>query len=334
MTASVSTNSGKLRNPSTPAVSVIIPAYNTAKYIAVTLQSALSQTFTNFEVIVINDGSPDSNDLEIAIQPFLERIVYLKQENRGPGSARNLGIIQARGQFVAFLDSDDIWLPEYLHKQMKLFEGTPSLDMVYSDALLCSLDGSSRKTYMETCPSSSPVTFESLLVEDSQVITSGTVARRWKIVEAGLFDESKALIGSEDYDLWLRVAYHGGVIAFQRQVLLKHLVRPNSLSSDGVRILENIIKVLTGLERNLQLSPERIALLRNKLAQTEAQLALERGKQYLLLGELDKAGASLLRANEFVRGLKLSAVLLGLRIAPRLTAFGVRCWDRFLALSN
>jgi glycosyltransferase involved in cell wall biosynthesis len=334
MTGSISTNSGDAHNSSTPAVSVIIPAYNTAKYIAVTLQSVLSQTFTNFEIIVINDGSPDSNDFEIAIQPFVERIVYLKQENRGPGSARNLGIKQAQGQFVAFLDSDDVWLPNYLQKQMKLFEETPSLDMVYSDALLCALDGSPRKTYMETCPSSSPVTFESLVVEDSQVITSGTVARRRTIVDSGLFDESKALIGSEDYDLWLRVAYHGGVIAFQRNVLLKHLVRPNSLSSDGVRILENIIKVLTKLERNLQLSPERIALLRNKLAETEAQLALERGKQYLLLGELDKAAECLLRANEFVRGPKLSAVLLGLRIAPRLTAFGVRCWDRFLALSN
>jgi glycosyltransferase involved in cell wall biosynthesis len=334
MTASVSTNPGEFRNSNTPAVSVIIPAYNTAKYIAVTLRSALSQTFTNFEVIVINDGSPDSNDLEIAIQPFLERITYLKQENRGPGSARNLGIKQARGQFVAFLDSDDVWLTEYLHKQMELFEGTPSLDMVYSDALLCALDGSSRKTYMETCPSSSPVTFESLLVEDSQVITSGTVARRRAIVEAGLFDESRDLVGSEDYDLWLRVAYHGGVIGFQRQVLLKHLVRPNSLSSDGVRILENIIKVLTKVERSLELSSKRIALLRNKLAQTEAQLALERGKQYLLLGELDKAGASLLKANEFVKNPKLSAVLLGLRIVPRLTVFGVRCWDRFLALSN
>jgi glycosyltransferase involved in cell wall biosynthesis len=334
MTVPAPTKHAEPQGASTPAVSVIIPAYNTAKYIAATLQSVLSQTFTNFEIILINDGSPDSNDFEIAIQPFFERIVYLKQENRGPGSARNLGIKQARGQFVAFLDSDDVWLPDYLHKQMKLFDRTPSLDMVYSDALLCALDGSSRKTYMEACPSSSPVTFESLVVEDSQVITSGTVARRRTIVEAGLFDESKAVIGSEDYDLWLRVAYYGGVIAFQREVLLKHMIRPNSLSSDGVRILENIIKVLTKLERNLQLSPERIALLRNKLGETEAQLALERGKQYLLLGELDKAAESLLRANKFVRGPKLSAVLLGLRIAPRLTAFGFRCWDRFLALSN
>jgi glycosyltransferase involved in cell wall biosynthesis len=330
MTASVSTGSGEPRNSSTPAVSVIIPAYNAAEYIAATLHSVLGQTFTDFEVIVVNDGSPDSHELDIVIKPFLEHIVYLKQQNRGPGSARNLGIKRAQGQFIAFLDSDDDWFPNYLSEQMKLFDETPSLDMVYSDALLRSIDGSSRKTYMETCPSKTPVTFDSLLVQDSQVITSGTVVRKQAIVEAGLFDEAKALIGIEDYDLWLRVAYRGGVIAFQRKVLLRYLLRPDSLSSDGVRVLENTIKVLTKVERNLPLSPERSALLRKELAETEAQLALERGRRYLLAGEIDKAIDSLLAANELIKGKKLSTVIFGLRIAPRLTVFGARFWQWIL----
>ena len=325
----VSATRSDLRVSRTPVVSVIIPAYNAAKYISKTLQSVLDQTFTNFEIIVVNDGSPDSNEFEAVIRPFLEQIVYLKQQNHGPSAARNLGIRRSLGQFVAFLDSDDEWLPDYLSEQMVLFEETPSLDIVYSDALLCSIDGTSRKTFMEKCPSKSPVTFESLLVEDSQVITSGTVARKRTVIEAGLFDESFRC--SEDYDLWLRIAYQGGAIAFQRKVLLRHLVRPDSLSSDSATLLENMIKVLTKLERSLQLSPERSALLHNKLGETEAQLALERGKRHLLVGEIDKATDSLVRANELIKGAKLSTVIVGLRIAPRLTVLGARFWQRVLA---
>ncbi len=96
-------------------------------------------------------------------------------------------------------------------------------------------------------------------------------------------------------------------------------------------ILENTIKVLTKVERNLPLSPERSALLRNELAETEAQLALERGKRHLLAGEIDKAIDSLLRANELIKGAKLSTVIVGLRVAPRLTVLGARFWHRILA---
>jgi glycosyltransferase involved in cell wall biosynthesis len=310
-------------------VSVVIPAYNAAEHISNTLESVLRQTFADFEVIVVNDGSPDTVKFDAVIQPFLGRIVYLKQENQGPSSARNLGIKQARGQFVAFLDSDDDWFPDYLSEQMRLFEKTPSLDMVYSDALLYSIHGTLRKTYMEKCPSKSPVTFEGLLVEDCQVITSGNVVRRQKILEAGLFDERFHC--SEDYDLWLRAAYRGAEIAFQRKVLLRHRIRPGSLSSDGVTILENMVHVLRKLEGSLQLSPERAALLRGKLALCEAKLALERGKRHLLAGQIDIATNLLSRANEFFKAPKLSAVMVGLRIAPRLTAIGARYWERILS---
>jgi glycosyltransferase involved in cell wall biosynthesis len=102
------------QKPKLPAVSVIIPAYNAADYIGVALASVFGQSYTDFEVIVINDGSTDSERLELAIGPYLSRIIYLKQQNRGPSAARNLGIQHARGEYLAFLDSDDSWLPEYL----------------------------------------------------------------------------------------------------------------------------------------------------------------------------------------------------------------------------
>src|ERR1700737_3179413 len=112
----------------TPLVSVIIPTYNTAAFIAEALGSVFAQSFKELEVIVINDGSPDVDELERAITPYRENILYLKQQNCGLAGARNTGIRHARGEFLAFLDSDDCWLPDYLASQLKLFEETSSLD--------------------------------------------------------------------------------------------------------------------------------------------------------------------------------------------------------------
>src|SRR5687768_16945399 len=94
---------------SAPAVSVIIPAYNTAKYIGATIASIVAQTYTNYEIIVVNDGSPDTPAIEAALAPFRDRIIYLVQENRGIAVARNRAIRIARGRYVALLDSDDAW---------------------------------------------------------------------------------------------------------------------------------------------------------------------------------------------------------------------------------
>jgi len=117
-------------------VSVIIPAYNAAQYINETLSSVVRQSYPKVEIIVINDGSSDTPILKEVITPFLERIVYVEQENRGPSAARNVGILRSRGEYVAFLDSDDFWLPEYLAFQMELFQQSPPPDVVYTDGLI------------------------------------------------------------------------------------------------------------------------------------------------------------------------------------------------------
>src|SRR5581483_4665750 len=105
-----------------PRVSVIIPAYNAAAFIAETLDSVYAQTFADFEVIVVNDGSPDTEDLERELAPYREKLSYIKQENQGAAAARNTGIKAARGEFVAFLDADDTWLLAFLEKQLDLLE--------------------------------------------------------------------------------------------------------------------------------------------------------------------------------------------------------------------
>ncbi len=166
------------------AVSVIIPAFNAASYVGAALQSVFAQTFAGYEVILINDGSSDTEQLERVIQPLLSRITYLTQENRGPSGARNLGIRHARGEWLAFLDSDDVWMPNYLAEQLRFLAADRAMDMVYCDATLEGEIGTVGKTFMQLCPSNGPVTFESLLEEQTQVLTSGTVVRRESVMRA------------------------------------------------------------------------------------------------------------------------------------------------------
>src|SRR5205085_1848539 len=136
-----------------PAVSIIIPAFNAASYIGAALDSVFAQTFSDYETIIVNDGSPDTDDLERVLEPYRERVVYLKQENSGPGGARNIGILKARGRYVAFLDADDVWLPNYLFQQMRALRENPSLDLIYSDALMVGASPLSGRTFMELYPS-------------------------------------------------------------------------------------------------------------------------------------------------------------------------------------
>ena len=118
-------------------VSVIIPAYNSAEFMGETLDSVFAQTYTPVEVIVINDGSRDTPELEQVLQRYsAKNLRYIKQENQGAAAARNTGIRTARGEFVAFLDADDTWLPVFLEKQLELLERTPA-DVVWADALIC-----------------------------------------------------------------------------------------------------------------------------------------------------------------------------------------------------
>jgi glycosyltransferase involved in cell wall biosynthesis len=322
-------DSSRLSNQPQPApqsspVSVIIPAFNAAGYVGAALQSVFAQTFTDYEVILVNDGSADTQQFEQAIQPYLSRIIYLTQENRGPSGARNLGIRRARGEWLAFLDSDDIWLPNYLAEQLRFLATDPTLDMVYCDATLEGETGAAGKTFMQLCPSIGPVTFESLLEEQTQVLTSGTLARRKKVMEAGLFDE--AIHCSEDHDLWLRIVFAGGKISYQRVALLRRNVRSGSQGSAPESLLAGEIQTLTKLDRDLDLDPPTRELLRQRLRRIQGAFDFIEGKKFLVAGEREKAYESLSRARALAPTPRLRAVLAGLRIAPGLTIEAARLW--------
>ena len=305
--------------PSPPTVSVIIPAYNVAPYIRETLASVFAQTYTDYEVIVVNDGSPDTEELERALAPCLERIVYVRQENRGAGAARNRGLRAARGSYVAFLDGDDIWLPSFLEEQMRFIRGG-GYDLVYCDAVLFGDTPAAGRTYMETAsPSEGEVNFLSLIHYRCNVITSGVVARREPIFEAGLFDES--LRNSQDFDLWVRLVRRGARLSYQRKVLLRYRCQGNSLSSGTpVNQVLRQLNVFEKMGSRLELTAEERAELSRVLEKLRAELELEYGKEHLARGDYTSARQSLKKANSFRPRMKLRATLLLLNVAPRLLA--------------
>jgi glycosyltransferase involved in cell wall biosynthesis len=322
-------NKQELHSAPAPSVSVIIPAYNTADYIGETLESVLAQSFSDFEVIVINDGSPDTERLEKSIEPFESRIIYLKRDNGGPSAARNTGIRQAQGEYVAFLDSDDTWFTNYLWSQMQILRQDRGLDLVFTDILLFGDSPFAGKSYMELYPPKGPATFESVLVEDCQIPTSGTVARRQTLIDAGLFDER--FVRSEDYDLWLRVAHRGGRIAYQRKVLGRHRIHAESLAANGEKMIAAERDVVAKLTRTLDLTPRERSLAEFRIARAEAYLELARGKASLLAGEDEQARVSLSKANRFLHRPRLTAVLMALRCSPRLARFTALVWRKILA---
>ena len=296
-----------------PKVSVVIPAYNCVKTIEETLSSALTQKFREHEIIVINDGSPDTDRLERVIRNYLEDIVYIRQRNSGAGVARNLGIEHARGNLIAFLDADDVWMPEYLASQF-VFMQRHDYDMVYCDAQLFGLNSAYRRTFMEDAPSVGEANFDSILEQRCNVITSGTIVKKKLLFEAGMFEKER--VRAHDFHLWLRIAKLGAKIGYQEKVLLKHRLGTDGISGDSVSRVEREIDALERVRRTIELNDEQQQIVTGRIAGLEADLAVEQGKSYLLSGEYREAAIAFRVANRHRRSTKLAAISWLARIAP------------------
>jgi glycosyltransferase involved in cell wall biosynthesis len=320
------TNDTTQTTAATPAVSVIVPAYNVSRYIAEALDSVLAQTFEDYEIVVVNDGSPDTEELERVLEPYRRRIIYLKQENRGLSGARNTGIRAARAPFVGLLDGDDVWEPEFLSTMIGELRRDPSVGVLYCDAIYFGDTPEAGRTFMELHPSSGEVTFERLLAQECNVISS-VVARRELLLCAGLFDES--LRSSEDFDLWLRILKAGGRISYLRRPLMRYRRHGASLSADPVWMCKHILRVLDKAEQTLDLTGAEGDVLRRQRRRYEAELNFNEGKRAFFGGDTERAIASLTKANALLPNRKVALTLRLLRVAPRalLRAYNLR--DRF-----
>jgi glycosyltransferase involved in cell wall biosynthesis len=197
-----------------PKVSVVLPTYDAARFVGEAVESVLLQTFSDFELIVVDDGSTDETR-EIVAGYSDPRVRYIYQENRGPAAARNAGIRASRGEYVVFLDADDTWLPRKLACQIPLLRAHPDLGLVYCSAYKFEDDA----VFSEMRARHRGDVVYPLLIVDNIVAGSASSAmvRRECFDRVGLFDED--LTAFEDWDMWLRIA-----LQYEFDYVPEHLV--------------------------------------------------------------------------------------------------------------
>jgi glycosyltransferase involved in cell wall biosynthesis len=310
-----------------PTVTVVIPAYNAARYISQALDSVQAQTFRDYEVIVVNDGSTDGDELERILQSHPLEIIYLSQSNQGVSAARNAALKLAKGRFYAQLDSDDQWLPEYLEVQLGILEENPDVALVYPNATIIADNSDVQLEFMTISPSEGEVNFESLVRQKCVIMTCVT-ARLDAIKRAGMFDES--LRSCEDFDLWLRVIKSGGRIVYHRRVLVLYRRHEGSLSSDRVWMTRNLLAVFEKCASNFELSAAEREIVAEQINHNRAMLRLFEGKHALRAGGASAALVHFKEANEHLRSPKLVLVIFLLRHLPRLVVWSFVARERFL----
>jgi glycosyltransferase involved in cell wall biosynthesis len=185
-----------------PTVSVVIPAYNAERLIATAVESVLAQSFTDYEAIVIDDGSKDGTREVVA--GYGERVRLISQENAGVASARNRGIEHARGLWVAFLDSDDHWRPDHLSHLLSAAHGAPDSHLVYGSKVTVD-EQDVPIAHNEVARFPTGWIFGEL-VEDCLITTSTTMVRRETLCDLGGFDEDPRFMVTQDWDLYFRLA--------------------------------------------------------------------------------------------------------------------------------
>ena len=223
-----------------PQVSVIIPTYNRCTVLGRAMDSVLSQTFTDYELIVVDDGSNDGTP-EL-LDRYSDHVTVIRQENRGVSAARNTGVLASKGEFVALLDSDDTWLPKKLERQVAFFDANP-------EALICQTEEIWVRNGKRVNPKKKHLKLSGMIFEKTLplclISPSAVMIRKSLLDEVGLFDES--LPACEDYDLWLRITWKYPVHLIDTALIVKHGGHADQLSGmpglDKYRI-QALVKIL------------------------------------------------------------------------------------------
>jgi len=277
-----------------PLVSTIIPTYNRASVIANAVESVLQQTYKNVEIIVIDDGSTDSTEASLA--RFRNQIRFVQQKNQGPAAARNRGIEAARGEIVAFLDSDDLWKPRKLERQVAVLERAGnSVPCCLCNASLRSNDGMETESFAvaEIYPSFA----EGLWLNPAEILATRFVffnqavaVRKWALDQVGGFDESLWLL--EDWDLAVRLSFLG-TWSFIREPLA--IWNPDGSESLVVKAQKNPVSLKeSAIQVHKRALQEMPAALGGRLAKLHAQKlkSTERELAALRLSQDSRPGAA------------------------------------------
>lgn len=208
-----------------PKVSVIIPAYNAMNYLPETVDSALAQSFTDFEIIIINDGSTDN--LELWYSHLADsRVKLISQSNQGKSVAVNNGISQSQGEYIAFLDADDLWEVTKLEKQVNCLDTRPDVGLIYTWTALTDETGKPTGRFLTSHAEGN--VWKSLILKNILTCGSTPMVRRQCFDTVGLF--SPELPPAEDWDMWLRIAAHYE-FAVLKQPLVRYRKHPGNISA-------------------------------------------------------------------------------------------------------
>jgi glycosyltransferase involved in cell wall biosynthesis len=297
---------------------VVTCAYNAAPWIGQTLDSVFSQTFTDYEVIVIDDGSTD-NTREI-VQQFGDRVRLIEQPHRGIVAARNAGIASSRGELVVQLDADDLWLPTALAALVPAFDD-PAIAAACADVLVWD-----ERTPWDQCPrywerfrrGDRDTTILDQLLQENFIPHLTCLVRRSILDRLGGYDEGAS--SAEDYDMWLRIALVGGEIRCLDQVHGVYRVRTGSLSSNLGAKLDAVLRVYEKVISTGRLTKEEEYLVRCEVRRRKTGYRTA-AVNYLLAGQVPKARRYFWRAFAFGPYDPRNVLGLGLAwVAPRTAA--------------
>ncbi len=252
-----------------PKVSVIITTYNYGQFIQEAIESILDQTYKNFEIIVIDDGSTD-NTKEV-LKPYLNRIKYIYQENSHIPKARNTGILISKGEYLAFLDADDLWEKEKLKIQVEFLDAHPQIDMVFSDACVINQKGVISTSFLNNKKLLRKIPFQTVsvdnkiftrsifedMVREIFILVTSVLVKRKVLIQAGMFDEACSR-GLEGIDMWLRVI-NGCNVGFTDKVLSTYRIHGANTSADPqrwrlayIKLYKKILSNYSDLKRGIR----------------------------------------------------------------------------------
>ncbi len=309
-----------------PRVSILIPTHNRADYLSTALDSAFHQTFSELEIIVVDDGSTD-NTAEVLCKYTDSRLQLIRQKNHGVSAALNTAWRAAHGEFVAMLGSDDEMLPQQVETLLNRIEREPSFGMIYGRAQAMDAHGNSLPQLYGT-PLKFPNDSLSSILYANCVCTIAALTRRALIEQAGGFNEN--LLANEDWDLWIRLAERCQ-FGFCDEILARYRLHPQSLTGSGSRQYETVVAGRIGLIERYFASPR---VPPNALAIKSLALRnvyMDATIRYLTIGKQRAAFSTFLRAlgsgsNPFSTALRVVGVaLFDLYLSK--TTWGVRLTD-------
>lgn len=256
-----------------PLVTVIIPTYNRGWILKEAIDSVLSQDFEDFELIVVDDGSTDNT--QDILDGYARDIIALRQDNRGVSAARNAGIASASGQLIAFLDSDDLWLPGKLSRQVDFFKSNP-------DVMICQTEELWIRNGKRVNPKKRHKKFSGMIFKHSLplciVSPSAVVLKRSLLDKTGVFDES--FPACEDYDLWLRISCKYPVFLIDTPLIIKRGGHEDQLSKTPKLDKYRIQALKKIIESGLLSKDQHIAAVKmlKEKCKIYAQGCLKRGR--------------------------------------------------------